>query len=90
MVYLLFFKLVNLLQIFDLLDFHANIIYFDAKVGKVFVDAIKLNFLSLFDELGEGREGPFNSFDSHIIVHFFAHESGFSISFGLFADGEGV
>lgn len=87
MINLLFFKVVNLLEVFDFLEFHANIVDFDTKVGEVFVDAIEFNFLSLLDEFGESGEGPFDSFDSHIIVHFLSHESRFSIGLGFFADG---
>lgn len=85
-----FFEIIYALEFLEFICFYANVVDFDGKVSNVFVDAVDFDFLCFFDEFGESREGAFDGFDSHVVVHLLPHEGGLSIRLGLLADGEGV
>lgn len=90
MVYFLFFELMYFLQFGNFCRVHTDIVNFDAKVCKIFVDSIEFDILCFFYQLGEGGEGAFDSLDAHVIIHFLSHQSRLCIGLGIFTDGESV
>ena len=87
MVDFLLLAVMHPLELCLLLLLQSHVIYLDAEVGQVLVDSVCFYLLGLFDQSCQCAKGPFNGFDAHVVVHFFAHQGGFSVGLGLFTDG---
>jgi hypothetical protein len=85
-----FLQIIDLSQLLDLVDLHADVVDLDAEIGQVLIDTVQFDLFRLLHQLTQGGKGTLDSLDAHIIVHLLPHQSGLRIGLGLFTDGQRV